>query len=125
MHDTGIILIDHGSRLQAANDVLAELAALYARVSGTPIVEYAHMELAPPTLAEAYARCVTRGAARIVVMPYFLTPGRHASRDIPRMAEEAAAAHPGVPFRVTEPLGVDERIAQVIQSRVDGARGAN
>ena len=121
MKDTGIILIDHGSRLEAANRVLEDLAALYAAETGAPIVEYAHMELATPTLADAYARCVERGARSVVVAPYFLGPGRHASRDIPHLAAEAAAAHPGVPYRIADPLGVDARIARVLQSRVEDA----
>ncbi len=96
-----------------------KLAKLYARTTDTSIVEYAHMELAPPTLSEAYGRCVARGAFRVIIVPYFLAPGRHVSHDIPHMAEDAAKAHPGVPFHITEPLGVDPRIALVLRSRVE------
>ena len=37
-----------------------------------PIVEPAHMELAEPSIATAFARCVERGATTVVVFPYFL-----------------------------------------------------
>ena len=76
---TGIILVDHGSRRGESNQLLEEVAAAFARrfAERYPIVEPAHMELAEPTIAAAYARCVERGAERIVVVPYFLGPGKH------------------------------------------------
>ena len=35
------------------------------------------MELAEPTIEQAVAQCVARGARRVVVAPYFLSRGRH------------------------------------------------
>ncbi len=114
----GIILVDHGSRLASANDMLNDVAELFRRVSGQPIVEPAHMELAAPTIADAFAACVAQGAARVVVHPYFLSPGRHSTTDIPRMVAEAAKAYPDTSFHITQPLGLDEKIAQVIVQRI-------
>jgi sirohydrochlorin ferrochelatase len=119
---TGIILIDHGSTRVAANDQLLDVVRLFKETSGARIAEAAHMELAAPTLAEAFTVCVEQGAAEIVIHPYFLAPGRHSTADIPRLAEEAAALYPLIPYRITDPLGVDARICQVIQQRIDEAR---
>jgi len=117
----GIVLVDHGSRAAEANAVLEEVAALLRRRLPGRIVEVAHMELAPPTLADAIARCVAAGAREIVVHPYFLAPGTHAARDVPAQAQEAARAHPGVRVRVTEPLGVHEGIIEAIVARIERA----
>ena len=84
------------------------------------IVHHAHMELAPPTLAEAIARCVEEGATEIAVHPYFLAPGRHSREDVPRLVREAARAHPGVTIRVTPPLGLHAKLAEVVLERVEG-----
>ena len=44
---------------------LEEVARVFAsRFTDTPIVEAAHMELAMPDIAAAYAACVARGATR-------------------------------------------------------------
>jgi len=51
------------------------------------------MELAPPTIDDAFARCVRRGARHIVVAPYFFFAGRHVSEDVPGLAAAAAARH--------------------------------
>lgn len=118
-----VVLVDHGSRVAEANAVLEEVAALLRQRAPGRIVETAHLELAPPTLAEALERCVAAGAVEIVVLPYFLAPGAHAARDIPAQASAAAARHPGVRVRVAEPLGAHEGIVDVIVARVERARG--
>ena len=117
---TGIILVDHGSRFAAANDMLNEVAERFRRTSGYKIVEPAHMELAEPNIPQAFEACVRQGATRVIVHPYFLSPGRHSTTDIPRMVAEAAAAYPSVTCNVTQPLGLDDEISRIILNRIHG-----
>ena len=115
----GIVIVDHGSRREESNRMLLELVALFRHRGGYTIVEPAHMELAEPSLATAYARCVQQGAELVVIHPYFLLPGRHGRVDIPRLAAAAAAEHPGTRFLVTEPLGLHPLMADVIRERIE------
>lgn len=49
----GILLIDHGSKKQASNDRLKELARIYQQiVESNVIVKAAHMEIAEPSIPE-------------------------------------------------------------------------
>jgi sirohydrochlorin ferrochelatase len=116
----GIVIVDHGSRRDESNRLLEDIAVLFAkRFTGTyDIVEPAHMEIAEPSIAAAYAKCVQRGATRIIVCPYFLGPGKHWTQDIPRLASEAAATHPHTSYHVTHPLGVDDLILDLLEKRV-------
>jgi len=114
----GVILVDHGSRRDESNELLIEVVRQFAAATGLPIVEPAHMELAEPSVATAFARCVERGARTIVVFPYFLLPGRHWEQDIPRLAAEAAQNHPGVEYLVTAPFGLHPLMNQVICERI-------
>lgn len=114
----GVVVVDHGSRRGESNDLLLAVAALFGERSGLEIVEPAHMELAEPSIAQAFGKCVERGAKTVVVFPYFLSPGRHWSEDIPRLAREAAASFAGVKHMVTAPLGLHSLIADVISERV-------
>jgi sirohydrochlorin ferrochelatase len=118
--ETGIIIVDHGSRRPESNDLLLEVAEAYCRHSTWSIVEPAHMELAEPSIATAFARCVERGAQLVIVFPYFLGPGRHWNEDIPKLAAEAALpfADRGVQHLVTEPLGLHPLILDVIDQRI-------
>ncbi|MBI2434022.1 MAG: cobalamin biosynthesis protein CbiX [Candidatus Hydrogenedentes bacterium] len=117
-YETAVILIDHGSRLPESNRMLEVVAEQYRDLSGTAIVEAAHMELAEPTLAQAIDRCVQRGAQTIVIALFFLSPGQHSTRDIPALVREALAGHPGVTCHITEPLGADRRLAGLLHQRV-------
>jgi sirohydrochlorin ferrochelatase len=117
----GIIIVDHGSRRDESNKMLEEVAAIFAaRFSEMyEIVEPAHMELAEPSIATAYAKCVSRGATRLIVCPFFLGPGKHWTADIPRLASDAAQMHPGTEYHVTMPLGIDDLIIELLAKRVE------
>jgi sirohydrochlorin ferrochelatase len=113
-----VVLIDHGSRETAANAVVESVAnALRVRLPGRT-VEIAHLELAPPDLADAVARCVALGAREIIVQPFFLAPGRHSATDIPKLAEAAAARHPGVSIHVGVPLGAHPALVDAVLGRL-------
>ncbi len=118
--DTGVIVVDHGSRRAESNESLEEVARLFAgRFPGTPIVEAAHMELAMPDIAAAYDACVRRGAKRVVILPFFLAQGKHWTRDIPSLTSQAAGKHPGTSYQIAEPLGIDDLILDLLKKRLD------
>jgi sirohydrochlorin ferrochelatase len=121
----GVILVDHGSRRDESNQMLLEVVDAYRKHASWQIVEPAHMELAEPSIATAFARCVEQGATRVVVFPYFLAPGKHWHEDIPRLAMEAAAAHPSISHVVTAPLGLHELLLQVIDDRISECLESN
>jgi sirohydrochlorin ferrochelatase len=113
-----ILLIDHGSVRAEANHMLACMATLVQQMVGRDVlVHYAHMELAEPSIAEGFAACVRDGATDVVAFPYMLSPGKHSTRDIPRMVAEAAMGYPNVTYRVTEAFGVSAELALVIARR--------
>ena len=113
-----ILLIDHGSKRAEANEMLACMTNLVQAMTGPGvIVEYAHMELAGPDIAEGFAACVERGATEVIAFPYMLSPGKHSTADIPRMCAEAATRFPGVTHRMTDAFGVHEKLAELILLR--------
>lgn len=121
-HDkVAVILVDHGSRRDESNSLLLDVVEAFHKQNLWKIVEPAHMELAEPSIATAFDRCVEQGAEFVIVFPYFLAPGRHWNEDIPRLAAAAASAHPGVRHLVTYPLGLHPLLLQVINERIAAA----
>ena len=118
---TGIIICDHGSRRAQSNDSLKDVAHRFASRfnSDCKIVEPAHMELAMPDIAAAYAACVERGATHIVVLPLFLAKGKHWTRDIPSLTSQAAAKFPNTTYQIAEPLGIDDLLLDLLKKRFD------
>jgi sirohydrochlorin ferrochelatase len=113
----GLLVIDHGSRREAANGDLMAIAQELARLRPDCAVAHAHMELAAPDLATAFATLVAQGATRVHVLTYFLANGRHCREDIPRLAAEAAAHHPGVTVEVAPGLGPHPALALLLLLR--------
>jgi len=113
-----ILLIDHGSRRDAANEMMDCMANLVQAMAGPGvIVRYSHMELAEPSIEAGVRSCVEAGATELIVFPYMLSPGKHSTGDIPRMVAAAASAFPGLDVRVTNALGVHEKLGELILER--------
>lgn len=114
-----LIIVDHGSRLAEANDVLEGVAKMLRGMTGDAVYT-AHMELAGPTVAEAFDAAVSGGADHVFIFPYFLAPGRHSRQDIPQMCAEAAARHPGVRWHCSGPIGLEFSMGELILRRLQG-----
>ncbi|PNX93674.1 sirohydrochlorin ferrochelatase-like protein [Trifolium pratense] len=117
--DDGVIIVDHGSRRKESNLMLNEFVEMFRHKTGYQIVEPAHMELAEPSIGDAFQSCVQQGARRVIISPFFLSPGRHWSQDIPSLSAEAAKQHPGVSYIVTAPLGLHELLVDVVNDRIN------
>ena len=124
MSKKALIIVDHGSKVEEANQMLVSISELLQKKQNPEfkIITYCHMELAEPTIEQAFAYCASKGATHIVVHPYFLAPGRHSTQDIPRMVKDAAEKHSGITYHVTEPLGIHEKIIEVIFERSENMK---
>jgi uroporphyrin-III C-methyltransferase len=116
----GVLVVGHGSRRREANDDVREATRRIAERGRFPLVEAAFLEIEDPDISKAFARLVERGANEIIVHPYFLSPGRHTRGDIPVEVHEAALRHPGINYRITEPLSAHPL---VIEASVERLRG--
>ena len=133
----GVLLIDHGSKKGASNARLRKLARLYqertlAAADGESkrgrriVVKQAHMEIAQPSIEDGLRALVEEVRAdQIVCHPYFLSPGRHATKDIPRIIGEVSERLGiTVPISITETVGSDtDAMLRVIDNLVRKALG--
>jgi sirohydrochlorin ferrochelatase len=114
---TGIIVFAHGSRIEPANQAVRSAAADLARAGDYPIVEAAFLELGRPTLEEAADLLVGRGVERIVIIPYFLTPGLHLERDLPPLIERISNKNKNIQILVTASLDGHPGVVQILTDR--------
>lgn len=113
---TALLLIAHGSRQSEANADLHHVAE-DLKLRGYPVVEASFLELAEPCIEAGGARCVGRGARRVVMVPYFLSAGVHVRRDLTAAKEALARQFPEVEFRLAEPLGRHPLLLEVVAER--------
>jgi len=114
----GVLVVGHGSRRREANDDVREAARRIAERGDFALVEAAFLELEHPDISEGCTRLVERGARQIVVHPYFLSPGRHTRGDIPVEVQAAAREHPGISFRISEPLNAHQLVIAASVERI-------
>ncbi len=121
-----MLIIAHGSRREAANEefrnivdkVREQVSDLYARV------EPAFLDSVAPTLDEAAAALIGDGARQIDVYPFFLTTGKHADQDIPRLAAAINARNPNCTVAMLEYLGKGEGLLDVIIRHIHAQNAA-
>jgi uroporphyrin-III C-methyltransferase len=116
--ETGILIVGHGSRRTEANMDVRQVARRIAERGRFALVEAAFLEIEHPNVAEGFGRLVERGARKIIVHPYFLSPGRHTRGDLPRELSEIAALHPDVSYRITEPLSGHSLVIRAAIERI-------
>ena len=102
-----LLLVAHGSRRQASNREVRDLAKALSQVAGEKfdLVVPAFLELAEPDIPGGVDRCVEAGASSIRVVPYFLAAGRHVATDIPEELAKARCRYPDIDIRQSDYLG--------------------
>lgn len=121
-----ILLAGHGSPKDDANNI-EQVAGLLHNVIHPgcckDCVRVAYLQFARPDIREALKKCIADGARRIIVHPYFLSSGMHVTKDIPEIIESVKAMAPDVEFIYTEPLGINNKLVQVVLERIEEATG--
>jgi precorrin-8X/cobalt-precorrin-8 methylmutase len=119
-----ILLLGHGSPKKDANN-LDQVATMLHRMVHADCAEncvrVAYLQFVEPAIPEAIADCVKQGARKIILHPFFLSSGMHVTKDIPEMIDDARKQYPAVQFIYTEPLGIHEKLAQIVLERVSAA----
>ena len=109
-------MVAHGSRRAESNDEVRELARLLDSQAGGSFeaVTCAFLELAEPSIPDGLRAAIAAGASEVVVMPYFLSAGRHVVMDIPGEVDIVRAEYPDITITLAPYLGAAEELAEVI-----------
>ena len=115
-----LLLIAHGSRRAESND---EVRALAVKLSGLTkdfdAVSCAFLELAEPSIPDGIEACVQQGATEIVILPYFLSAGRHVAEDIPALVQPKQVQYPEIKIELQAYLGAAMALPDLILNLVE------
>lgn len=111
-----LVVVAHGSRRAESNDEVRALTAHLREKAGTRfgMVECAFLELAEPSIPDGIDCAVRNGAEEVVILPYFLSAGRHVAKDIPEQIRAKQAQNPNVVIRLVPHLGAADGIADTM-----------
>lgn len=114
-----VLYVSHGSRVEEARrEAVSFMQAVYQRVD-VALQETCFLELAEPDIAQGIARLIDRGATSIAVVPVLLLSAGHYYEDIPEEIDQAKARHPQIHFEYGKPLGVQDRIVDILVERIE------
>lgn len=111
-----LILVAHGSRRKVSNIEIIQIATrLKAQVLGSyHHVGHAFLELALPSIPEAIEEAIQAGATEVVILPYFLSAGRHVHKDVPELVIQKQTQHPSIKITLAPYLGGSSDIIKVL-----------
>src|SRR5688572_16748488 len=114
----GVILIAHGARDARWLEPFARLRIELAMKLAPCKVVLSFMEFAPPSLADAALELAKEGAARVLVVPIFLSGGGHVAQDIPVLVAAERARHPTITFEVAGAIGEEPEVVAAMSAAV-------
>jgi sirohydrochlorin cobalto/nickelchelatase len=129
----GILALGHGSKHPHNKDVVTGVAELIAKKYKNLVVRTGFMNMNSPTMKEGLEAFKGTGVSKIVAVPIFLAHGVHTMEDIPRIlgisrdSRETTIKLDGknVKLIYSEPLGVDELVAELAYKRAQEALSSN
>nr|QNO51407.1 sirohydrochlorin cobaltochelatase [Methanosarcinales archaeon ANME-1 ERB6] len=126
--DVAVVLIGHGSKLPYGKEVMEEFGRRVEMRGIFKAVRVAFMQLNSPSIEEALRELAKAGMTNIVAQPVFLADGAHTTEDIPEKLKESfegawAELGKGVKLIYAKPIGVDERIVDILLDRIKEATG--
>jgi sirohydrochlorin ferrochelatase len=119
---TALILFSHGSLLCGAGETLKQHAARMRERGQYVAVEMGYLNYSEPPFEMAVERCIKAGAARIIIVPYFLVPGKFVQVDLPPRVATARQAYPKTEFILARAIGYSETMAEAILQVATSAR---
>ncbi|MBM4237472.1 MAG: sirohydrochlorin nickelochelatase [Euryarchaeota archaeon] len=126
MREEGILVIGHGSKLDHNKNVVTHYAErLEKRMSPMPVL-VGFMNINTPTIRESLVKLAASGTKTVYVIPCFLAHGIHTRDDItgelgiPQGSKGGKTKVDGkdIDIRYCEPIGLDERVTDVLEDRL-------
>ena len=111
-----LLTVSHGSRILEANNDMLHLAEEIGSASTNhfQFVRHAFLEFVAPSMEDQIEHLASKGVKDIVILPLFLTKGKHVSKDIPMIMEATSQKYQEISFTASDHLGGFQSLKDVI-----------
>lgn len=75
------------------------------------------LEFLEPDPFQAVETLITENITDIVIFPFLLGNGKHATLEMEELKEDLSSKHPGITLNITRGIGADYRLANIIKER--------
>lgn len=120
-----LLIVAHGSRREASNEEVRQVTRQVAEIAGDQfgLVISGFLELAEPSIPDGIQQCIDAGATEVVVLPYFLSAGRHVAEDIPADIQLAQGRNPHIKISQAPYLGSAAGVRELLLGLAQGMGG--
>jgi len=112
-----IVIVSHGSRW---NDVSFELKNIKEEIkrkfNSKCLIEYAFLEFCNPSIEEILEILVEKGCKKVILLPYFLSYGKHLKKDIPEIVKRFNSK---MEITIADPIGTHPKIIEILIDRIN------
>lgn len=115
----GVLYVSHGSRVDEAVTEAVNFIELVKNQIDVPLQETCFLELTQPNLSQGFQRLVNKGATEISVIPVLLLSAGHYFKDIPKEIQRNQQLYPHVKVSYGKPLGVQQRLTEILHQRIE------
>ncbi|MEE9444539.1 MAG: CbiX/SirB N-terminal domain-containing protein [Cocleimonas sp.] len=116
-----LLIIAHGSRRMASNDEVREVTRKFSQqIHDFDKVSTAFLELDDPSIPQGLLNAIEEGATEVIVLPYFLSAGRHVSEDIPAQVASVKEKHPKITIKIAPYLGASGSMPEILLAQTKG-----
>ena len=115
-----LVIIAHGSRREQSNQEVRDLAIKMKAICGDQYnrIDAGYLELAAPLIPDALETCINLGAQEIHVFPYFLSAGRHVTKDVPNDVKIIQEKYPNINIIMKPYLGSNDALPKLILKQI-------
>lgn len=114
----GVLILAHGSKRQGTEELLDSIISKVKQKTGLKLVFPAYYQFSEQNLETGINCLIKEGADSVKVIPMFLFDGTHVNVDIPREIDNLKKKYPNIKIIMSEHLGDDERIAEIVADRI-------
>ena len=111
-----LLIVAHGSSRAFSNEEVRQLTEKMATEAQGHFdaVRCAFLELAEPSIPDGLRGLINDGFGDIIVVPYFLSAGRHVTEDIPGEVAIITADYPDAKIRIAPYLGMAQGVTRLL-----------
>jgi sirohydrochlorin ferrochelatase len=120
--NTAVIILFHGSRAEGSGRAVKRIIADIRKRDEYDIVCEAYLQYGSPRISDAVDNCVKQHAENIVIVPFFMQPGAHVTRDIPAFIQTLKKKHLEVEIMITDFVGAHPLMTDIVMDLVKKSR---
>ena len=118
-----ILFVGHGSRDNEAVEEFHQLSKHFQQRFPDRLCTTGFLEFARPVIADGIETLMAQGAKHILAIPGMLMAAGHAKNDIPSDLNNLQARYEGLNIDYGAELGVDAKMIQAAQQRIEECEG--